>query len=280
MFNGEQPTIAGLSGLWRRSLLAWPDGRRDTTTWVRWLQGPSFYIDLRQPAGRGDFAGIGGLDQLDLPQIVWLAGQEGFAGELLYEDGFFEWRREVDFQLTTTYSDQGSLCFVDGIMIEQGKDIRYTEHWHRAGDAGPPVCAMRLEDATNGCRGFIIRLGGDFMYARGRNVSAPAGLTLLECVAAAPSAVVARDLIDCEISFGEVTPQGWRIDQSSLPFREGRYLDPHLPVGRSTSVVAADIDRDGRPMERRWTILDLQGQLGDFLRPPGATIIPLREARL
>lgn len=160
MFKAEQPTIASLNGLWRRSLLAWPDGRRDTTTWVRWLQGPSFYIDLRQPVGHGDFGAVGGLDQLDLPQIVWLAGQEGFAGELLYEDDFFEWRREIDFQLTTTYSDQGSLCFVDGVMVEKGKDIPYIEHWHRDSDPGKLMCAMRLEDAANGCRGFIIRHGG------------------------------------------------------------------------------------------------------------------------
>jgi hypothetical protein len=32
------PDITGLRGLWTRSLIAWPDGRRDTTTQV---QAPS-----------------------------------------------------------------------------------------------------------------------------------------------------------------------------------------------------------------------------------------------
>jgi hypothetical protein len=59
--------------------MTWPNGRRDTTTWVNWLQGPSFYVDLRQPSGRPDFREATSLDQLSRPQIEWLATQEGFA---------------------------------------------------------------------------------------------------------------------------------------------------------------------------------------------------------
>jgi hypothetical protein len=55
------PELTALRGLWTRSLIAWPDGRRDTTTSVRWLQGPEIYIDLRQPANRPDFSGVGAL---------------------------------------------------------------------------------------------------------------------------------------------------------------------------------------------------------------------------
>lgn len=279
MPKAERLTVANLTGLWRRSLLAWPDGRRDTATWVRWLQGPSFYIDLRQPAGRPDFSAATGLDDLDLPQIAWLAGQEGFAGELLFDDGFFEWRREVDFQLTATYSDRGSLCVVDGVMVEEGKDIPYIEHWHRDVAGVQPACAVRLEDPVQGCRGFIVRCGDIFMYARGRNLSAPAGMSLIDCVADAPSAAVARSLVDCEISHGAITAKGWRIDHSSLPFKEGLTLDPHLPPGRSNGIVVSDVDRSGRRIERRWMIIDVQGSLRDLSGITGATVVPLREAR-
>jgi hypothetical protein len=41
-------TLNDLPGVWRRSLLAWPDGTRDTTTTVLWVQGPTLYADLRQ----------------------------------------------------------------------------------------------------------------------------------------------------------------------------------------------------------------------------------------
>ena len=33
------PRIEDMAGLWRRALIAWPDGRQDTTTFVSWLQG-------------------------------------------------------------------------------------------------------------------------------------------------------------------------------------------------------------------------------------------------
>jgi hypothetical protein len=75
-------TMDALPGLWRRSLLAWADGRRDTTTRVHWLQGPSLYADLRQPEARPSFAGVTGFDDLDTTQIAWMARQEAFAGRL------------------------------------------------------------------------------------------------------------------------------------------------------------------------------------------------------
>jgi hypothetical protein len=273
----ERPTIATLTGIWRRSLLAWPDGRRDAATWVRWLQGPSFYVDLRQPSNRPSFTSAQGIDDLDLPQMVWLAGQEGFAGELLFEDGFFEWRREIDFQLTQTYSDAGSLRFEEGLLVEEGRDVSYIEHWHRDLPATRPVCAARLEDRENGCRGFLVRIGGTFMYARGRNAAAPAGLRLIDCVAAAASAVAARDLVDCEISVGVVTPEGWIIRRSSLPFKEGKRVDPRRLTGPSDTLVVPDVDRGGASIERRWSVADGQGAFGD-LAIGSATVIPFREA--
>jgi hypothetical protein len=48
--------VADLTGLWRRSLLVWPDGRRDTTTQVLWLQGLCAFGDLRQPQPQTDFS--------------------------------------------------------------------------------------------------------------------------------------------------------------------------------------------------------------------------------
>jgi hypothetical protein len=49
------PTIADITGLWRRSLIEWPDGRSDTTTSVRRMQTPTFNVDLRQPMDRPSF---------------------------------------------------------------------------------------------------------------------------------------------------------------------------------------------------------------------------------
>src|SRR5580765_2420592 len=101
--------VGKLGGLWRRSLIARADGTRDTDTWVRWLQGPGGYIDLRQPAGRPDFTGVRCLRDLTMTQLDWLAAQDGFAGQLLVHDGVFEWRRDIDFQPPGPTPDRGWL---------------------------------------------------------------------------------------------------------------------------------------------------------------------------
>src|ERR1700735_5276672 len=75
--------VSALSGLWRRSLIVRADGTRDVSTWVRWLQGPGLCVDLRQPAARPDFSSVQCLRDLTMPQLDWMAGQDGFAGHLL-----------------------------------------------------------------------------------------------------------------------------------------------------------------------------------------------------
>ena len=230
----REPAIEDLGGLWRRSLMAWPDGRLDTTSWVNWLQGPSFYIDLRQPLGRPDFRGVTSLDGLTRAQIEWLAGQEGFAGELTYLDGTFEWHREVDFQVKAADPDQGRLRLEGDMMVEEGMGEgglgeeglggRYIEHWHREGTAPGPACALRFEDRASGCQGFIMRRGDVFMYARGRSTAVSATLDLHEHVTKAPSLAAAQDLIELKMKpaldstarFGLVTLRR-RTEAPALP---------------------------------------------------------------
>jgi len=66
------PKIQDLQGLWRRSLIAWPNGVDDTTE-VRWLQGTEVYVDLRQPAGLPDFVGRRGIAHLSMADCRALA---------------------------------------------------------------------------------------------------------------------------------------------------------------------------------------------------------------
>lgn len=261
---GSEPTIETLAGLWRRSLIAWPDGRRDTETWVNWMQGPSFYLDLRQPPGKPDFCGVNSLRQLDAGQLAWLAAQEGFAGELHFDGTYFEWRREIDFQPQAVYSDQGKLWYEDGMMIEEGKDIPYIEHWNAEPIDIQPICAMRLAGRGDGRRGFVLRVGSLFMYARARGFEMPAGRSLQDRVADAPSLEAAQDLVNCEISQGAITSAGWIVQRSTLPFREGRRLDPELTTHGPDALITCDTGEDGRPTARHWDILDIQGAIDGF----------------
>lgn len=251
-----EPSLESLPGLWSRSLIAWPDGRRDTTTWVNWFQGPGLYLDLRQPEARPDFSGVAALSDFTPAQMEWLARQEGFAGELVHEDGYFEWRRDIDFQPQAVYSDMGKLWVEGEVMIEEGKDIPYIEHWHREPVGAEPCWGARLRDRETGRKGALVRMGSLFMFARERGHDLPPGLSLAECVADAEDLGTAQDFLDCEISQGAVTSAGWIVQRSSLPFREGK---PLAPVIGGATLQTADTDRDGKPAGRFWEITDLRG---------------------
>jgi hypothetical protein len=249
------PSVEDLPGLWRRSLIAWPEGRRDVTTWVGWLQGATRYIDLRQPADRPDFAGIRGLRALDAEEVTWLAGQEGFAGTFGSDGTWFEWRREIDFQPKALYSDAGALRWEGDVLVEEGRDVAYVEHWHRDATPAAPMAAVTL--ASDDGNAALLRVGDLFMYARARQVALPEGKHLQEHVAGACSLAAAQNLVDCEISIGGVN--GWVIKRSSLPWREGATLAPWRDGDR---LALADVDWHGRAIRRSWRIVSAEGDPG------------------
>lgn len=218
--------VCDLQGLWRRTLLAWPDGRRDETTDVAWLQGPSLYADLRTPPDRPDFSNVASLDDLTGPQIAWLATQEGFAGRFVAIGDVFEWRRELDFQPPGPVPDVGALHMEGDHMVETGVHLPYIEHWRR-GPRAETGGALRLSSADDGRPAFLVVAGSAFIFARARAATLEGG-TLADHAAAAPDLAAARALIDCEISLGDVDGGAFRIRRSTLPFREGATLEPTL----------------------------------------------------
>jgi hypothetical protein len=249
-----QVSLRDTFGLWERSLIAWPDGRQDTTTAVAWLQGPSLFADLRQPANAPSFDAIFCLNDLRRSHFVWLARQEGFAGRLVYTETAFEWHRVVDFQCPSSNVDAGYLNFSDGMLIEQGRDIPYIEHWHHASPVGHPHVAMKMRDQY-GRAGFLVRAGDTFMYVRDREFVLPDGGSLPDLIdTAVPE--VARALIDCEISLGSVRGPSWVIERSSLPYRLGADLAP-LFSNDQRSFTAKDVHADGETHLRHWTVVDL-----------------------
>ncbi|MDR3505530.1 MAG: hypothetical protein P4L52_04720 [Acidocella sp.] len=217
-------TVPALAGLWSRSLLALPDGQRDTDTLVTWLQGPSLFVDLRIPAGRPDFFHVTTLTDLTMDDCLWLATQQGFAGLFRQEDGVFWWHREIDFHPPAPLPDAGKLFWDGEVLVETGHFSDYLEHWHRTPNAiARPAVALRLRSRTDGRAAIFVRAGGVFMFARARSpelaLTAP---TLAACVEGAEDLRTAQALVDCELSLGEV--EGWHITRSSLPFREGAAL--------------------------------------------------------
>ncbi|MGA9025997.1 MAG: hypothetical protein WB440_08085 [Steroidobacteraceae bacterium] len=247
--------VSELQGLWRRSLIEWPDGGRDTTTVVRWLQGASAFADLRQPCLGPDFAQVHALAELSLADCAWLARQEGFAGRLGTDGAFFEWARTIDFQPQSPHADVGALWWEGQLLVEHGRDIDYLEHWQRAAAAGGPTAALALRDPLQGVRGVLLRVGADFMYARDRAIPLPALPTLGACIAAAAGTAQARALVDCEISYGSVQSVGFRILASTLPYRVGDLLGQRL---MGDALIMQDRLAPGMGA-RRWDVIDVEG---------------------
>lgn len=254
MISPPVPTLYSLRGLWTRSLIAWPDGRRDVETEVHWLQGPGFYIDLRQPAAKPDFSGCRGFHDLDRHALEWLARQEGFAGRLRFDGEFFEWGRTIDLQPVAMYSDAGRLWLETGRMVEEGRDIPYTEHWHSHDGRPAERCfAARLRHHADGRDGFVVRADAHFMFARARAKSLPDARSLVDCLALATSAQECFDWLDCEISYGIARGRDFEIHRSSLPWREGC----QGAIARAGDLLR--FSEGGNPHGSEWQIVEAEG---------------------
>lgn len=263
-------TLEILKGLWTRSLIAWSDGTRDTTTEVRWLQGPGLYCDLRQPAEMPSFSGATCLAEVTPTQLEWMAKQDAFAGELIFDGACFEWERSINLQPYTAHADRGYLHFDGDVLIEHGEQLPYIEHWHQHTRCTGPFVAAKLEASGARMQGYLVRAGAFFMYARANDRDLSSGETLIDCVRAAPSHAVALRLLDFEVSFGRIGSAGWRIERSSLPFRcDARFsVQPH----GGSELIVSDSDFHLGTCERRWRIADLRGRIDDIF--PDQSVSP------
>ncbi|SMF36176.1 hypothetical protein SAMN06265365_11260 [Tistlia consotensis] len=222
----DAPVPAAYQGLWRRLSLIRPDGTRDATTLVLWLQTPEHHADLRIPADRPDLTGAAGLDELDIPDLLALARQEGFAGGQQYRTGQLAWRRVIDFAPSDGPPDEGIMeATGPGRFTETGLHVAYGEDWLREDGAEGPFAA-RVERAP--FPRFLLRAGRWVALAEDRRPAPPPPGGLVEraeAAAAAGDRQALRDLLDCPISFAEIGTDGIaRIRHSSHPWLEGGRL--------------------------------------------------------
>jgi hypothetical protein len=188
-------------------MISRPGGPVDTLTQVDWVQGPGLYVDLRQPAGLDSAVQASCLAELTVAEANVLATQEGFAGLLVLRGDEAEWRREIDLLPTGPLGDRGRLERHGELLIEEGLEADYVEHWHReVGTSEGASAVARFRDAE-GRRVILVQQGDRFAYARDRAVSSEAifaGGRLADLEAA-------RQAFDCEISLGTVTSRAWHF---------------------------------------------------------------------
>ncbi|HET9629247.1 MAG TPA: 2-oxoglutarate and iron-dependent oxygenase domain-containing protein [Novosphingobium sp.] len=248
-----------LAGLWQRLLIALPGQPVDTLTRVDWLQGPVFYIDLRQPEGLVGRISASCLAELVPEEARLLARQEGFAGRLALSGDLAEWQREIDFR-PCPLGDHGRLERHGDLMIEHGIASEYIEYWQReACVAGSASGSGRFVAEADGRAVLIVRHGQRFAYARARTRALAAGELERRLATADPAEC--RELVDCEISMGTVTPAGWRIDRSSLPWRVGDTLVAAGAQIAGARLDVADTAVDGLPFRRGLRLIELHGSL-------------------
>ncbi len=222
--------LSEVGGVWQRSLLVRLDGIRDATSFVVWMQGARHFADLRQPASRPCFSGVAAARDLTWTQLAWMARQEGFAGELVSDGDFVEWRRLLDFQPPSGAPDSARLWFEGATLVEQGRHAPYLERWEPL-LAAPPRGSASAWLRQGGRDAVVVRCGDWFMTMIGRAAPLPPGQPLAALLAAATLAE-AQNLFACEISLGRTSPEGWRIERSTLPWHEGRAMVPRFAQRR------------------------------------------------
>jgi isopenicillin N synthase-like dioxygenase len=258
----------GLYGLWQRLILAQPGKPVDTLTRVDWLQGPVLYVDLRQPAPMAPIASTC-LDEVTPSQALALAAQEGFAGRLRLDGSEAEWLRDIDFR-PCPLGDRGRLERHGDLLIETGIEADYIEHWQRLPTARDAISgsARFVGAGDEGGDGsatersvILVRHGNRFGYARARAAGLlGAGENLLARVAGADDRT-GRALIDCEISLGTISAEGWRIERSSLPWRVGATLLGPGAALMGARLTVNDVDGAGAPTARVLRLAELHGSL-------------------
>jgi hypothetical protein len=245
-------------GVWQRSLLETPESR-DSESIVYWLQTRHWHADLRIPANRPDFSGIASLADCNDQQLAWLATQQGFCGLTQVDDGYCTWHRLLDFQPASGRRDIGHMAIDAERIAETGVNTDYLEIWNRLPRSRGGTAALELVTEGNepSPRPTWLLVAGDcFIYVRGRSLPLPGATDLSRLISQTrPSREQLMDWLDVEISFGyRYGPAPWRIEHSTLPFREGRLFTHPCAIRRLGHQLAVEDNHERRWMIRDWSM--------------------------
>jgi hypothetical protein len=202
-------------GVWKRTLLRAPS-IEDTATHVYWLQTSSWHADIRVPETRPRSAGKRSLADLTRDELFGLARQQGFCGTTVVDGDICRWLRRHDFQPPTGRNDVGRMVFEGpDRVLEYGVEADYFEIWERLpGSTG-------ASHARGSGAGFSFGAGEFRMRVIPRRSPLPSAESL-SLLAADASTETLRGYVDFEISFGRCRDtRTWRIELSTLPWREG-----------------------------------------------------------
>ena len=216
-------------GVWQRKKLRRGDAPWDLTTRVYWLQTPSWHADIRVPAERPDFSGVGSLAACSDVQLKALLEQEAFCGITIVQREICHWVRQIDFRLRET-NDFGRMVFEGDTLEEIGVETDYYELWQRlpGSDGLSYVLEQVVGNGNNngdGGKAFLCVAGDYFIYTRNRQMwTSPAVRTRKQIELGHASRSEIEAFLDFESSFGKIEDGVGRITMSTLPWREGQVV--------------------------------------------------------
>jgi hypothetical protein len=227
---------------------------KSNTLDVHYLQTPTYFADIRIPKDRPRFPKAKSFADLTDQELRLLARQNGFTGLTTTSGAEATWNHDIQFQPSDGTPDRGRLQRNGpGRMHEHGLDGSYIEAWKStSGDEGR-FLVIRVEHAGRLVKTLVV-VGNQLIYVRNRAVDLPAAESfeaLIDSSKASRAQIEAY--LDCEFSVGRV--QGgsipWEIEQSTLPWREGRHLDfvgEIMPAEGGTGLAPRSVGDD------RWTV--------------------------
>jgi hypothetical protein len=203
-------------------------GARTSAFDVHYLQTPSAFADVRIPRERAALTHASSFADLSDEDLRLLARQRGFAGFTTIAGALATWHHEIDFQPPDSEADIGRLERIDeSHMLEHAPDSSYVESWRAVDSSAGRFLVMR--EAREGHVRRMLLVGGDhFLYVRNREHDLPMAESLDSLISrqkATRAQIVGY--VDCEFSAGRVQRGRvpWEIQQSTLPWREGRHLE-------------------------------------------------------
>jgi hypothetical protein len=225
--NSTAAVPAWLRGVWTRDWIQ--EGKTKSNTLdVHYLQTPTYFADVRIPRDRTRFPNAKSFADLTDQQLRLLARQNGFTGLTTTTGSVATWNHDIQFQPSDGTPDRGRLQRNGpGRMHEHGLDGSYTEAWKSISGGEGRFLVIRVEHAGRLVRTLVV-VGNQFVYVRNRAVDLPTAASFEALIdSSKASRAQIEEYLDCEFSVGRVRVGSglWEIEQSTLPWREGRHLD-------------------------------------------------------
>lgn len=226
VMRAPAPPPPWMRGAWTREWIE-RRGVRSNTFAVHYLQTPSVFADVRFARDRPAFAHATSFADLSDADLLHLARQRGFTGQVTAAGDTITWQHAIDFQPPDGEPDIGRVERAGpGRMYEHALDNSYVESWASTTSGDDAFLVVRVERAGRLAQ-LLVVVGEHFLYVQNRSADLPRA-TSLEALFRDTHATRADMIryLDCEFSAGRVRGGvvPWVVEASTLPWREGRRL--------------------------------------------------------